>query len=629
MTAPASHAEFHTPYWRLDESEQTPSGFSALLRRLASAVHPVAHILRHAAPRAALVVFLAQLSSGAITAAGLLLTTRILGSLLGSGATPTRLQAALPTLLALVGIYMARLALDAATAVAKAHLIPKVRRVAEEELYRTSVRVDLISFDDPGFYDQLHRARDRGVLHIEGAVVSLVDVCGAVFAVAGAGIALLLLHPMLLAILLLALIPEGLATLAAARIQYAGMPRTVALMRQTQMMAELATQRESAAEIRLNQAQDYVLAEYARYATALQDHMVGLGLAEARATMLGRLLSGFGLLATFLALGAMLYAQWVNLAIAGTAVIAIRSASAALARLMQLTNDMVQKGLYISDYREFIDRSQQRVRARGSQDAPAKPGRIELSHVSFHYPGSLRRMALRDVSFAIEAGQTIALVGENGSGKTTLAKLIAGLYQPSHGCIAWDGIDLADIATHEIADRVSMVPQEPIRWPRSARENIRLGRHTRLDPHDEALLHAARQSRAIDVIERLPDGWDTLLSREFCGGQDLSGGQWQRLAVARGLYRNAPLVIWDEPTASLDAKAEQAVYESLRAMARDRTVILITHRLASVRNVDRIFFLESGALVEQGRHQDLLQLGGRYAGLYRLQTRLHGLKDND
>jgi ATP-binding cassette subfamily B protein len=184
------------------------------------------------------------------------------------------------------------------------------------------------------------------------------------------------------------------------------------------------------------------------------------------------------------------------------------------------------------------------------------------------------------------------------------------------------------MAPDSLADRVVMVLQDPIRWPRSARDNVRLGRHQREDPDSRVLLQSAEQARALEVIEGLPQGWETLLSRQFRGGQDLSGGQWQRLAVARGLYRDAPLVIWDEPTAPLDARAEHAVYESLRQLARARTVLLITHRLASVRNADRIYFLERGAVVEQGRHDELMALDGRYAELYRLQTKLHGLEDD-
>ncbi len=519
--------------------------------------------------------------------------------------------------------------MDVGTQMAKARMVPKVHRLAEEDLFRVSLQVDLASFDDPGFYDQLHRARDRGVMHMEGATASLVEALSAAFAVAGAAVALLWLHPVLLLILVLALLPEGWAALNAARLQYAGMPTTIALTRQTQMMAELATQRESAPEIRANQAQDYVLSEYGRCATLLQDHLVNLGLAEARSMAWGRFLSGLGLVGTFLALALMLHAQWLDLAVAGTAVIAIRSTSASLARLMQMAHELFEKGLYITDYREFVEQSTQRSRPAKSASAPTHPGRIKLNQVSFCYPGVDRGMALREISMVIEPGQTIALVGENGSGKTTLAKLIAGLYHPSSGQITWDGVDLLEMASESLADRVVMVQQGPIRWPRSALDNVRLGRHTRIDPDAAALLEAAKQARALEVIEGLPEGWQTLLSPEFHGGQDLSAGQWQRLAVARGLYRDAPLVIWDEPTAPLDAKAEHAVYESLRKLARDRTVILITHRLASIRNADQIFLLERGSLVEYGRHPELLQMDGRYAELYRLQTKLHGLEERD
>jgi ATP-binding cassette subfamily B protein len=401
------------------------------------------------------------------------------------------------------------------------------------------------------------------------------------------------------------------------------MGTTIALTRQAQMMGELATQREAAAEIRANQAQAYVMSEYRQCALALERHLVGQGLAEARAATSGRLLAGVGQLGLFAALGGMLYARWIDLAAAGTAVIAVRSATAALNRLVLVARELFEKGLYISDYREFVDASLAATRAVGKRPLPKTPGSIELDRVSFRYPGTAA-WAVREVSLQIEPGQTIALVGENGSGKTTLAKLIAGLYAPTDGCIRWSGADLRDIAPGTLADRIAMVQQEPVRWPRSARDNVRLGRHDRDDPRDQHLFASAAQAGVDDVVERLPQGWDTLLSRHFHGGQDLSGGQWQRLAVARGLYRDAPLVIWDEPTSSLDAKAEHAVYESLRQLARQRTVILITHRLASIRNADRIYFLERGALVEQGSHMDLLDRNGRYAELYRLQAMLHG-----
>ena len=618
----ASAVQLQTPYWRLEGDARPGLGLRGLFGRFAMAAKPVLGVVRRSAPIPALTIVFAQVVSAAVAAWALILTSFILATLLGGGSSVTRLEAAFPSLLLLGAVLLLRIAMDAATGIARAHLAPKARREAEQALFRATLNIDLAAYDDPDFYDQLQRARDRGILHIEGAIAALVATGSAALAVAAAAAALFLLHPALPALLLLAMAPETWAALAAARIQYAGMPTTIALTRQSEMMAELATQRASAPEIRANQAQAYVLTEHQRAAGDLQDHLIALGVREAKVVALGRLLSGLGLAATFLALGLMIRAQWLDLAVAGAAIIAIRSAGASLTSLVVTGHELLEKALYISDYQEFLDQAERRTPPEAGIAAPGRPGTISFKAVSFHYPGSGDRLALDNVSLSIEAGQTVALVGENGSGKTTLAKLAAGLYRPTGGAISWDGVDLLDMSPESLADRVAMVLQEPIRWPRSARDNVRLGRYHRPDPDEAALLAAARQSRAEEVVDRLPQRWATLLSRQFHGGHDLSAGQWQRLAVARGLYRDAPLVIWDEPTAPLDAKAEHAVYESLRRLARNRTVILITHRLASVRNADRIFFLEAGALVEEGTHDELLRLDGRYAELYRLQISL-------
>jgi ATP-binding cassette, subfamily B, bacterial len=614
----------HRPYWRLGTSGEGSGSGASLGRRLLLAAKPVGEIVRRSAPRAAAVILAAQLLGAVATGIMLIVASDVLARLIEPGAAMARLDAAVGPLLLLAVLLALRIGLEAATATARAHLGPKARREAEQSLFAATLGVDLASFDDPAFYDQLQRARDRGILHLEGALTALVGTGNAALSVAAAAAALFYFHPLLPLILLLASAPEALGALAAARIQYGGMATTVSLTRQCEMMAELATQRSSAPEIRANEAQAYVLSEYAVSAEALQDHLVHLGVREAKAVAIGRLLSAVGLGATFAALALMIASGWLGLAAAGGAVIAIRTAGASLSSLVVTGHELLEKALYISDYQDFLDETRRRTPPAEGAAAPSEPGEIRLEKVSFAYPGAGGRLAVRDVSLTIRAGETVALVGENGSGKTTLAKLIAGLYRPTGGSISWDGVDLRDIAPASLADRIAMVLQEPIRWPRSARDNVRIGRHQRDDPGDALLTEAALQSRAAEVIERLPSGWQTLLSRQFRGGHDLSAGQWQRLAVARGLYRDAPLVIWDEPTAPLDAKAEHAVYESLRRLARDRTVVLITHRLASVRGADRIFLLDAGALAEEGTHEELLRLGGRYSKLYDLQLRLYG-----
>ncbi len=608
--------ELDSPYWRLDDEPDRP-----LLTRLRSVVRPIGGIVRRAAPRPAAAVLVLQVASGSAVAFGLLATTAVLEGLLTAGPTASRLAAALPGLALVVAAFAVRGLLDAGVAMAQARLVPAVRRAAEEQLLDASLRADLAAFDDPGFYDRLHRANDRGLYHLERAADDLVELIGAAIAVLAAAGSLAVLHPALVPVLALAVVPQGWAVLRSARLEYGGMARTITLRRRVAMIADLLTGREAAPEIRACQAEPFVLGEYRQVADALRDHEIGVGLGQARTNLLGRALAGLGLGATFAALGLLLNAGWMPLAAAGAAVFAIRAATGALTRLVIASNQILEHGLYIADYQDFLADARQRERPSGGTSAPASPRYIALHDVTFQYPDG--PLALRDVNLTMYAGQTIALVGENGSGKTTLAKLIAGLYQPTSGRILWDGTDVAEFDPASVTDRVVMVLQNPVKWPHSAEANVRIGRHDRDDPGAAALLEAAARARADEVVAALPNHWRTLLSRYFRDGQDLSGGQWQRLAVARGLYRDGPVLIWDEPTAPLDARAEYAVYESLRRVSAGRTVVLITHRLASVRHADQIFLLHKGVLAEQGTHEELLAADGRYAELYALQTALH------
>jgi ATP-binding cassette subfamily B protein len=210
----------------------------------------------------------------------------------------------------------------------------------------------------------------------------------------------------------------------------------------------------------------------------------------------------------------------------------------------------------------------------------------------------------------------VALVGENGSGKTTLAKVLAGLYQPASGSVRWDATSIADVDGESLRERIAVIAQDHGNWPLTVRHNITMGRS--LD--EELLASAAGASGADTVISGLARGYDTLLARQFKDGAELSGGQWQRIAAARGFYRVAPLLIMDEPTAALDARAEYALFSSIRTLALDRSVLIITHRLASVRHADRIYVLGSGRVIEAGTHGELMERGGQYAELYTLQA---------
>jgi ATP-binding cassette subfamily B protein len=250
--------------------------------------------------------------------------------------------------------------------------------------------------------------------------------------------------------------------------------------------------------------------------------------------------------------------------------------------------------------------------------APPLSQEIIFEHVSFTYPG-MEQPVLRDLNLRIQSGERIALVGENGAGKSTLAKLLLGLYQPDSGRILVDGVDLHKINLDSWREKVGAVFQDFMRYPLSVQENIGLGLLSKLDDL-AAIKQAAEMSRASELIENLPQNYQTLLGKEFEGGHDLSYGQWQKLAIARAYLREAQLVLLDEPASALDARTEYEVYRQFRDVAQGRTIVLISHRLGSARLADRILFLQHGRITEAGAHDELIALNGSYAQLYTMQA---------
>ncbi|WP_291408801.1 ABC transporter ATP-binding protein [Devosia sp.] len=243
---------------------------------------------------------------------------------------------------------------------------------------------------------------------------------------------------------------------------------------------------------------------------------------------------------------------------------------------------------------------------------------IRFDNVGFRYPET-ENWVIRGLSFTLNAGETLALVGENGAGKTTIVKLLARLYDPSEGHITIDGIDLKDMAPADIHAHLGVIFQDFIRYSFSARDNIGVGRVEEKD-NQPRIDQAAEQSLAHAVIAKLPKGYDQQLGRLFKQGRDLSGGEWQKVAIARSYMRDAELIILDEPTAALDAKAEAEVFARFKGLASGKTAVIISHRFSTVRMADRILVLEDGAILEAGSHEELLARGGRYAELFELQA---------
>lgn len=276
-----------------------------------------------------------------------------------------------------------------------------------------------------------------------------------------------------------------------------------------------------------------------------------------------------------------------------------------------------QNLLYMRNLFEFLELPARDLDAGEEWTGPIET--IEFQDVSFGYPLTDRQV-LRGVSLEVRRGEALALVGENGAGKTTLVKLLTRLYEPSSGRILLNGVDASRFSPRSVQREMSIVFQDFGQYHLSARENVALGGLDRL--HDDAAIReAGERAGASEFVSRLPAGYDTMLGRMFAGGVQLSGGEWQRLALARLHFRQGSVLVFDEPTAALDAAAEFAVIERLRAAARDRITVLISHRFSTVRLADRIVVLEDGAVVEAGSHQDLLARGGAYAHLYSLQAR--------
>jgi ATP-binding cassette, subfamily B, bacterial len=498
---------------------------------------------------------------------------------------------------------------------AQGRLEPQVERIVEVELFGLTTSVDLAAYDDPDFHDRMQRARQRGIFSATQVVDDVINCLTGLTGLASAAVVVGVLQPVLLVLLLAAQLPGAWAAVRTARIRYVTRFALIDSRRRKWILASLMAERRTAAELRSFTMRSFLLDRVARLAGYARDAEMTAARRMATTRLAASALGGVATGGVYAALGVMLGLGWLPLSVAGTAVLALRSAGSSLQQLLYSVNQCYEDGLYFSDYLAFCADARERVPRPGTVPVPDGFERITASGVSFSYPG-VDALALDGVSVEIGRGEVIALVGENGSGKTTLAKILAGLYRPSSGTVTWDGTPIVDASAEELREQVAVIAQDHANWPLSVRHNITMGR-----PLDEALLQfAVGASEARVVIDGLARGYDTVLAREFKEGAELSGGQWQRIAAARAFYRTAPLLIMDEPTAALDARAEYALFSTLRVHAATRSVLIITHRLASVRQADRIYVLAKGRVIESGSHRELMTLGGQYAELYTLQA---------
>ncbi|WP_078629564.1 ABC transporter ATP-binding protein [Streptomyces sp. 142MFCol3.1] len=593
--------------------------FRAMVTRLPSLLASSFRLAWRADPRAARVVLAAELARGGAQAVSLLAVNSVLGRLMAGGPVEDRLRGALPALVTVAAVMLVAALLRAASTYATGRLEPKVERVATELYLERAAAVELSAIEDDAFHKLLDTAQygaqsARRMISIATRVVNaLISLCAA------AGV-LTVLHPALLPLLVTMTLPSAWSALTNARRRYESFHTWVQHARAGHLISSLLTEPAAAPEIRVHGVGPFLLRHFRSMSETAEAEQARLARLSARTGLIAAAWTGLATVATYATLGGLLLAGAMALSVAGTAVIAIRTGSASLDTLVLEINSLHEEALFVGDLHRLYVEAAERAIPVGGDPLPERPREIRFENVTFTYPGASARPALADVTLTVPLGKIVALVGENGSGKTTLVKLLAGLYAPESGRILWDDVDAATADRQQLAERIAMVAQDFKRWPFTARVNVAIGRASASLTRERVTASVA-EAGAEEVVADLPRGLDTLLARGFSGGHELSGGQWQRLGIARAAYRRGTILIVDEPTAALDARAELEVFEKIRALAgTGQTVILITHRLASVRHADLVHVLDQGRLVESGSPDELLATGGVYAELYSLQA---------
>jgi ABC-type multidrug transport system fused ATPase/permease subunit len=492
-----------------------------------------------------------------------------------------------------------------------------VMRYVEGRVLEVTAAADLVMFDTPEFHNRVQRIQTSGHQPLN-MVAGLSGLVGALTGVVAGLAALITVAPALVPLLALVLLPAWIGASRRGKAFFLFFKHMTPRDRQRHYLAHVLRDSEVAKEVRAFGFAGYVRE---RYDGLYAERIAELRRVTRRQTYVSlgaNLVVGLVLAATLLTVAWLALRGTVPLASAGIAVASIALVGGRLASAGWSAGALTEAGRYLDDYLAFMALLPQVRQARPTGPAPREFSRLTVSDVTFTYPTGTEP-ALHGVSMEVAAGEVVALVGENGSGKTTLAKLLAGLYQPDHGAIRWDGMDMSTVDPDEWRSQVAVIFQDFARFHLTVAENIGLGRVATIGD-DRAIHAAAEQAGADRFVEALPEKYATMLGPEFMGGTDLSVGQWQRIALARAFFRAAPFVVLDEPTAALDPRAEQDLFDRIRSLLSGRTVLLISHRFSSVRSADRIYVLDGGTVVEHGSHEELMALGGLYAELFTLQA---------
>jgi ATP-binding cassette subfamily B protein len=538
-----------------------------------------------------------------------------------------RVQRGLPDVRGLVSLVVL-LAVVTAVGSAAVTLQTQQQRLLSEEVsaavwrrvLNVTGRVELEFYESPHFYDQLQRVQSNSVLRPITVTMSVFGLIGGMAGTGGLLLVLLAIDPLLVPVLVLAGIPSVLLSRRVSRLEFRFAAAIAPAYRARDYLRTVLTGRDEAKEVRAFGAENALRTRH-------DDRALGVLSALRRHVRCRQSYALAGVATSSVALGLSLaMLVWllsigrISLADAGAAALGVRLLSSRFDQFFQSAAGLFESSVFLEDLDQFFSLATA-TDSPGTGRTPTLHRGICVNNISYTYPGSAHP-ALCEVSLDIGAGEVVAIVGENGSGKTTLAKLIAGLYAPESGSITWDDIEVSDFAPAERRRAVSIIFQDFVHYQLSALENIGLGDPDRAEDEIAARL-AAQRAGAAGFLEKLPDGYSTVLSKEFAGGHELSVGQWQRVALARALRRDAPLVILDEPSSALDPRAEHALFADVRATLEGRSALLISHRYATVRMADRIYVMRQGRIVEAGSHESLMALGGLYAELFSLQARAY------
>ena len=497
-------------------------------------------------------------------------------------------------------------------------LADRYTRYVSIEVMRHASALDLQAYENPVFYDRLERARVQATDRL-GMIQSLGQLFQQSITTISLSIAILWYAPWLLLLLVLCIIPAFLGESHFAFLNYAKNFRQTPAKRQLDYLRQLGGSKEAAKELKLFGLSDFLTDRFTGLSNAILDENLALSRRRLIAVSLLSLLSTGGYYGAYVF---VIYQTVMGVYSIGTFYFLtqnIMNASNNISQIFSLLSGIADQALFLTDLLAFFD-MQPTVQSKPNALPAPRPIRqgFEFKNVSFHYPG-VDREILKNLNFRLEPGERIALIGQNGQGKTTIVKLMSRLYDPSEGQILLDGIDLREYNIEDLCKEIGVIFQDFMRYEMTARENIAVGRIEFL-PDFEKIRGSAHKSLADGVIEKLGGKYDQMLGRRFEGGVDLSGGEWQKLALARAYLRESQVLILDEPTAALDARAEFEVFERFNELTVGKMALFISHRFSTVRMAERIIVLENGSIAEEGSHDNLMARSGIYAEMFELQA---------